>query len=418
MSIFDAIVDVNVPTDTPSIPHYLLPSAAFAAGKTNVFVRRGTYVETEDVVIPDGANLQGELQGSTIIDFEGGAYSVRGTMPNMTPETGGAINVTHGSHTVTGTSTTFSNMQAGWFLSILSCFFEIASIESDTSLTLVHIYRGCSLTDLVYKALPMSSYNSIQNLTIQNSSSVGLLCVAWRRGNIDKMTVENCASNVKQQHCAESYIRVGFFEHSVSGAGLVMDSCDTFTVGMITCQNNVSNGVTVVGSSSNLLMTDVETNLNGSNGVFVNGEVYDGFRIASMSRGNQQNGMLIESSAQEFVDYGCTYDSNGTNGIVSNASHTCVNAATIKYNALNGVEFAGNRCTLTSSNIHDHVTGAVVSGNECQLVSNFITTNASDSLHVTAGVADTIVCACNLTGTGASNFNDEGSNTLTDLLRP
>ncbi len=72
----------------------------------------------------------------------------------------GTIALTNGSATVTGTGTAFvANVRAGWALQLLSAGgdltdYEIASVNSDTSLTLARAYQGTTGAGRAYQAKP------------------------------------------------------------------------------------------------------------------------------------------------------------------------------------------------------------------------------------------------------------------------
>ena len=135
---FDAVVDSKFKGD------YLLPSQAFAAGHTSVYVRDGTYHETEDIMMPNGGQLVGESQGNVRILFVTGKSCVIDGS-NKIEISGGTVSVAVGSTALTGSSTEFTAIGDGDVIQIGGAdqpWLSIASVNSDTSLTLAEAYAG------------------------------------------------------------------------------------------------------------------------------------------------------------------------------------------------------------------------------------------------------------------------------------
>jgi hypothetical protein len=161
---YDATVDAAGGGD------YLLPSAAFTAGATSVYVKRGTYNETVDVTLPDGGRLVGE--GEVVINFTG-AFGVRNIVPGGS-WTAGTITVTSGSAIVTGSLTNWlgSPILPGWYMLIGNVYYEIASVDNATQITLTRAYEGNTIsTGISYLSVPLAERLSLENVRVTGSST-------------------------------------------------------------------------------------------------------------------------------------------------------------------------------------------------------------------------------------------------------
>lgn len=161
---YDAIVDAAGNGDYTSIV------SAFNAGHARVAVLGGTYTPTANIVIPDGGCLVGF--GDVEIDFAGGAFNVQSTGPQRSTNTG-TVSVTEGSATVTGSGTNWQTQgitTGDWFWLDGYRWYEIASVASDTSLTLVETFEGRTQSGTDYAAIGANRNVLLQNVSVLNST--------------------------------------------------------------------------------------------------------------------------------------------------------------------------------------------------------------------------------------------------------
>lgn len=156
-----------------------------SAGGGTLLLLDGVHIVNEDIEISSDITIRGVSAESTIIDFNGTASSLT-HIPNIpvTP-VGGTMAITQGSKTVTGTGSDFIDstydFEVGETFLFVGTFgdgydtskqwYPVASIESDTSLTLNRQYDGHSISgEAGYIGNPLKNI-IIENLTLRNSTS-------------------------------------------------------------------------------------------------------------------------------------------------------------------------------------------------------------------------------------------------------
>ena len=311
-SPYDAYVSTDGKAD------YTLPSLALAAGKKNIFIQPGVYLETGNVVVPDGAALTGALRGQCIIDFKGNDAHVDCTSSFGTVQTAGTISVTKGSTTVTGDSTTFTSLPSGTcYLVLNGRTFLIASIVSNTELTLSRAYNGNSLTAVNYQALKLNSFNSIKNVSIRDSSTYGLYISGCRKCEVSHVNIEGCGvANLFLENVYES--NFSSFEVDFSEAdGVVVNGSSTCTFDNAKALSNVECGIKCDGNCSFLLFSKINAMGNGSANISLNGDNCALMLAVAM---NSSEGCLVNGSLTKVC--GCSFTFNNIN---LHASSTCSN---------------------------------------------------------------------------------------------
>ena len=130
-NLYDAIVDPS------GLYDFVLPSLAIAAGAKRIYVRPGFFSESKDLQLPSDCVLQGANMETCVIDFGGTSSSVVCNSGYGSAQTVGTIAVTQSSNAVVGTGTSFLSLPAGSWITILSNTYAIASVSTNTNLTLV-----------------------------------------------------------------------------------------------------------------------------------------------------------------------------------------------------------------------------------------------------------------------------------------
>ncbi len=405
--IYDAVVSTDEKTGD-----YLLPSAALANGALNIFIRRGIYNETADVVIPVGATLTGEHRGLTIIDFGANAASLRCESGYLTVESTGTVELKSGSTEVVGTDTTFTNIAAGDVIQLFDNDFIVESVTDETTLILESPYNGRDMSGVAFSALLMRAYDQIKNFTIRNSTSVGLSLSGCRRFLMEGITISKCIPNIVLDRCSQYVIRNTISEYS-SGVGVVVGASCSGTVSMFASISNVSHGMATTGDCSNLLFHDLDSSCNGGSGIYINGVFHDANFTNCVSRQNYEHGLYSNSASNSFVFNSSNVDSNGASGIESHGGRTIYTNNTLKRNVGTGLDMSGDD-SIAGKNIgFENNDGIRVAGSRCNICDNSFTDSANDSIHIMMGADNNIVTGNHFEGAGNNTMNDEGTNTLT-----
>lgn len=356
--IFDAIVNVD------NNNNYALLSEAILAGHKNIFVRNGLYIENQDIIIPNKVNVVGESRTNTIILLNG-AYSIKLDATNGIKETSGTISYSNGSTLVTGLGTTFTNLSPSEFIKLGTKYYEILSIADDTNLTLVENYIGKSFSSVSYVAQPMFTGNRIQNVTITDSTSTGIICRGLRHFVFDSILLKN-NNNFSIDDCEEGSLNQIISEFSYN-KGIYLNNCISVNLKSIDICNNTNHG-TEINNSINIMVTACNMSNNNGDGIFINGNSNDVGIMNCVFKNNIINGINIGSNA---------------NGV------TIINCF-LRYNSMNGIEISG----------HDNI----ISG-------NIIQSNDVDGIKILVGSTDNIINGNNLKFNGGTNLDDLGLRT-------
>jgi hypothetical protein len=165
--LYDAVVDIAGGGDFTSI------SAAFTSGANSVFVRRGTYVETADIVIPASGCLIGECPGAVNVVLSGGFQVLIDGSGRQT--TAGTISVSTGSTSVNGAGTSFTTLLPGDWILLGDLFHQISSITNDTLLILTAAYRGNAISGQNALGQSMIAGAGIENMVLTLAPSSALV---------------------------------------------------------------------------------------------------------------------------------------------------------------------------------------------------------------------------------------------------
>ena len=162
--------------------------AANADGGGRILLLNDTYILTSAITLYNNISLEGETPSGVIIDITNSSYFV-GAQGTTTPYSTGTITINSGSKILTGLGTTFvGNVSVGDYIYFDYRWFEIASVDSNTQLTLALYYVGLDLAGESFKAATMAKDISIFNMTIKangvNASISYLFCVRCTFDNI------------------------------------------------------------------------------------------------------------------------------------------------------------------------------------------------------------------------------------------
>ena len=436
-------------------------AAAFASGAVTVFVRRGLYVETSDIIMPENGTLVGETVSSVGIAFVG-AKGIRIDGSGGVKQTAGTISITNGTTTVTGVGTSFTSLVAGSSISLGNTFYDVLSVQSDTQLTLLAPYRGQTLTNNTYIAQKIKTAVFLSNFIVRGSSTTAIYVRAVKSCVFHYVGVVANAAGVELIDA----IANGFTFCNISynsSFGLRIDNSRTVSiataniyntngVGLDICNNSgdisISNtmvsqnngiGLLIRDGSDKIMLNGSTVNYNTSDGISVSGAESHGIIIDStVCSFNGDNGIDVSNGEWSAIT-DCTVESNGSHGILAgvknvvNGNHVCDNGgdgvrvtaglANVTNNQLHGNTLDGinilsgaDDCivnaNLSSSNSGN---GLVVSANTCIIGSNRCVSNDGKGCHITEGATSNIVKMNCFTSNTGVNYDDDGTNTITDL---
>jgi hypothetical protein len=157
-----------------------------ADGGGTVYVTAGTYIPTSNITLYSNVNLIGT--GATIIDFNGGSYSILAEGTNQ--YTTGTIAVTNGNNTITGTGTTFTAGMVGRYILIGDFWYKITTFTSTTSIAVggTTAYSGPTASGIGYIIADRIYNASIQNIYVKNSATTGIKITAADKFLLSEVT--------------------------------------------------------------------------------------------------------------------------------------------------------------------------------------------------------------------------------------
>jgi len=426
-TLYDAIV-------APSGGDYTLPSAAFTSGAKSVFVRTGTYVETANIVVPDGGLLLGE--DDCIIDLSNG-YSVTIDGNGGTTEESGTISITSGTSAVVGSGTTFTNLSPGDFIAIGGTFYQIASITDNTHLTVAGTYEGLTISGQAMLGTSAVTSANIDNITLSGATGNALLV----RGAIScifrRMEIQGCnVGVVVEDSGSAAFSDIGVVQcgvgitysncRSVSFSGLVSGNvgngivvgsgCNTVAISSTNACNNGSNGILVQSGAVSTLISHCVLNYNDAEGIET--AIGSNSTIISSCVSSNNGGVGIDTDGEEDVISMCTIENNVGEGIWT-GEDSLVTSCHIASNGGSGIECTVDTNSLISNN-HIHGNGshgiyvtADANSTNILIASNRILNNTGDGIRIASG-ANTNNCylADNLVTGHTTNINNGNSTTV------
>ena len=155
------------------------------------------------------SDLQGTVSvnsGNTAVTGVGTAFTTQlkansiVAIPSTLVSLPNTVSATNGSTTVTTSSGFTSNLAAGSIISIASVNYTVASVASDTSLTLARAYRGSTasgLTASTYKTYTVASITDNTHMTLVSSAASTLSSVKMSAGlTLSAAPITTCGSPV------------------------------------------------------------------------------------------------------------------------------------------------------------------------------------------------------------------------------
>lgn len=341
-------------------------------GGGSVYIRNGTYNETENILLKSAVNLIGEKESTTIIDFGNNAISVKFEDSNVY-STGTITSITSGVF-VTGSGTSWlANLTTNHQIFIQNRWYKIAAITSNTTLILAEGYiNNATLPGASYRAAKILTDVDLKDFTIQNSSDDGLIIRGGRNCVWENLTIQsNGGAGIDLDYVTElagdqvlslvntsdgvQFTNCGFFNINSfpsagnGGNGYILDNCETLPLSFSAANANAGNGISV--SNCTKCLFSVEASGNGGFGIQFLSNCNLNYIERSLLIGNTFNG----------VDLFATSDRNIITNNIFNANLIGVRIANANCdkNLIHGNQFLNN----TAGTISDSGTGTVSADN-------------------------------------------------------
>lgn len=375
--VFETVVALDGTGDYKDIP------SAFNAGAKSVYVREGTYFTTADIVIPDGGQLIGEANAKVIIYFVG-TYGIKCDGNGGHVETTGTFSITSDTDQVVGTGSMFTNISAGQYILIGTNYYIIKSVESDTALTLAHVYRGAPITNKNVKIMIMYTGCKISGMIVTGSTTTGILLRSIRHGSLKSVFVMGCAQNITFDNISDFSCMEVVSSLSASTGVVIKDSvslsCSVFNV--FGC---VSHGIEIDGDGFNVIIESSAIENNGGYGYNILGVNTQNTFTDNIIRFNKLGGVLCSSGTSIMSFSSCSISDNSGNGIENNGDCGIISGCAINNNSGIGIK-TGLRTLIESCHVISNSEGIQVPSNrdKCIINSNNIINNTSMGINIIA----------------------------------
>ncbi len=427
--MYDAIV-------APSGGDYTSVYAAFNAGHQTVYVRTGMYIETNDIVMPDGGQLVGE--NGAIINFNSTANRLECDGSGGTQETGGTVSAVTDSTEITGSGTTFTNLSPGDQIKLGPSFFEIDTITDDDTLDLVLPWRGDTLTAHAMLGQSMHRGVRIVNVRILNSTVQGLYIRAILGLKMDNINVFNCTGNNIEMHdCYGTNIEQSISKNSLAAGFSLNSMLETTLDGFCHGDNNSGDGLIIQGGSDDVKVSNSSFTSNGVDGISVEGTAHNITIASVVTEHNDGKGINTEpTTSNVHIVAGCVVEENGGVGVDFDGANNTVDGAIISENVGAGI-WCGAGGIVTGSHIKDNGSygiwlstgdsqniinnnyvadntgdGIQSEGDNNVISGNVVEGNGGNGIEITSAANDNYVGPNRTFGNSGTDFVDNGTNTV------
>jgi len=370
-SAYDAVCANDGTADYTSI------AAAFAAGNQKVFVHVGTYVETADIVLPNGGDLH--CEEGTIITFNGGAYSLKVDGSGGSVETAGTVAATYGSAVITGTSTTFTNLSPGDVITVDGIILlPIVSIASDTQLTVQGPWLGPSASGLSYIAETTHRFR-LSGFLVTGSTTAGISIRAGSSAVIYKALAMGNATNLKIEDSASIIVNSSAFYGSTSGYNVELSRSSSIVFDTCALIGGASGGI-YLSNCNTTGLNKIFSALNNGCGIDVGtgcvGTVISGTNV----RRNNTRGAYFDSASDKTSITDLISLNNGQEGVYLAGTSTACASAVVVGNGGIGVH-CGPDSTFVNGKVRDNGgAGISIKGDSCVVSLNEVVGNGGNGI--------------------------------------
>lgn len=349
---------------------YRLPSEAFAAGAKTVYIRKGTYEETTDIVIPNHGVLYGEPSSPVKIKFTGNC-GIRSDGSGGITFTSGTISITNGSTHVIGIATNFTVDMVNKFIMLDRFFYKIVTVNNTGSLNISSVYNGRTISGKAYIIQSMNFGIELSNLSVSQSSGANVYLRGIKNALISKCSFIGGNIGLQLVDCNSCSVENCTVISSTSH-GFILSNCKALSFLSGSANNCGGDGYKIIGDDNSVIFNGIFSSNNGGSGINVGG-TSNGISVNdSTSRNNNGCGINTAAATKHVEIDGCLILENNADGVYVLGDETVISDCIINGNGGNGVQI-------------------LASANDCLISGNIITSNEGDGIHISS--IDCIVTA-------------------------
>lgn len=295
-------------------------------GGGTVFIKNGLYRVNTDVIVPSLVNLVGESIGGITFDF--GSLDIALKVIGTEKYSTGTISVTKGTTAVTGSSTVWTtNITSDHEIKIGKSVYSIASIESDTALTLNEKFFETTVSGGTYKSAKFKDNFLLKNIVVTNSTQNGIIL-----DHVNNYALENVIS-----------------ETITSGDGISITTASQGNISASGSRECGGNGVVISDCGRTIFDVLIATS-NNNQGVAVSDTSFCAFK-SLLCDNNSVHGIALTSNCDNNNIHFANSTGNGGTGLIISDSTSANNIVTNNQLAGNtGASFTDSGTSTTSDN--------------------------------------------------------------------
>ena len=344
-----------------------------AGGGGTLYLKSGVYTPSAAITVPSFIEIVGVNAGSTIINF--GSTSANFVVAGSSAYSTGTVTSIASNFIVTGSGTSWlSNVTTAHDFYIANRWYRIASVDSDTQITLLEPYLGgATFPGAAYRTAIVNNGCYFRKMTVTGSTGTGIELTDAKNLEFEDVFVVQCNKGLVFTHTSLVQIddlqgnlntsngiefnTSGFcdFEALIAGGngghGIVFN--DFRIAGMFTSSvtGNTGDGINATSVSS-LTMTAVEFIANGGQGMELVATSGDLNIIGCDFQGNTGDNLKLTATTDNVRITSNFFYASGGYG-------TNIAASTCDNNVITGNTYSLN----TTDAVNDGGTGTVIRGN-------------------------------------------------------
>lgn len=313
---------------------------AVGSGAKRIYLRSGTYVLSQDILLTSNHYIVGEDKYNVIIDCNG-ANQISAVVSDIYST--GTITLNKDSTAVSGSGTSWStNLAANDFLAVNGVIYTIASVTDNTNLVLTTNYEGETTAGLTYMAGTFITNLTLSNFTIKdyvkNTANCiqlqGIINSLFSNIIIENATGNNATNGISFNDCS-NIISENLQVKNCESRGIRVNT----TVHSFFLNNEANNNGTFGFSLSNAdycQFLNCRANANNADGIFVSNSDNNLFANQECIL-NDFDGFAITSSNYNSVSNG-NFILNGDEGVYINGNYNSISNCSIGQSNDNGLE--------------------------------------------------------------------------------
>lgn len=334
--------------------------SVFRAGGGKVFFSPGKYMPNAPIIGRSLVDLIGDHQSNTIIDFNSSPYNIT-YVSSSVYATGTITSITNGVSVVGSGTTWIGNVTPSHQIFIGNTWYKIASVDTNTTLTLAEGYQGnASLPGASYRAALITRDVSIMNMTLKNSAGTALSITDARNFNFGNLKLDTNNKGAVMTNISEFLSLTGVIANnstsngieitnaricnfysmatpSNGGTGAVLTNFTTGVYSVCASDANASGGISMTNCSS-LRMDSIETSANTGKGLELVSGNDDIVVTDIISNANSSDNVKFTATNTNCIMMMGNVKNGGGWGvnIAANTNSTIIISANIFYNNSSG----------------------------------------------------------------------------------